>query len=68
MKGALTGLTALIVLLFIANCVSMWILGAADAEFNFLTKYYAVFYASMLFVLSLYIELMGVLLMVKVMV
>jgi len=43
----------------------MWISVSQAIVFEFLIKYYAVFYASMLFGLSVYVGLMGVLLAVK---
>ncbi len=68
MKGALSGIVALIILVFLINTVSIWIPGAIDAEFHFLVQYYAVFYGSMLFGLSLYVGLMGVLLLIKILI
>ncbi len=62
MKGAASGIIALILLVFLINCMTIWIPNVVRIELDFLIRYYAVFYASMLFGLSVYVGLMGVLL------
>ena len=65
MKGAVSGIIALVTIVFVGNCLTIWMAGMLSMEFNFLIRFYAVFYANMLFGLSLYVGLMGILLTVK---
>ncbi len=65
MKGAASGIIALVLIVFAANALTLWKPEIHIAVFDFLIKYYAIFYASMLFGLSLYVGLMGLLLIAK---
>jgi len=67
-KGALHGILALILIIFAGNILTLWLPAIQSYVFDFIIKYYGIYYASMLFGLSVYIGLMGLILVIKILV